>query len=106
MNLRRLYANLGVTPRAEVRLDLRLPVQPGTELFVPASRYGGLAKKVRTVFDPAGRTEEVVLGRIENDLVTLTRRFVEPLIGAFEGSRLDDETYERIVGEVRAASAS
>jgi hypothetical protein len=99
LNYRRLYANLGVTPRADLRIDIRIPTLPGTTLFVPASPYGGLHRKERTVLEGVSHIEEVVLGRIEQGLVALTRSFAEPLIAAFESSRLGDEVYEQIVND-------
>jgi hypothetical protein len=102
VNLRRLYGNLGVTPRADLRIDIRLHAL--TELvFRPPN--GRLSRKERTVSGKVSHIEEAVLGRIENDLVTLTRHFAEPLINAFEGSHLDDDTYNRIVDEVRASTS-
>jgi hypothetical protein len=103
LNLRRLYGNLGVTPRADLRVDIRFPAEIGTFLRVPANN--GAARKTRTLAEDVSHVEEIVLGRIENDLVTLTRRFAAPMLEAFEGSQLDDETYERIIGEVQASAS-
>ncbi len=97
LNYRHLYANLGITPRADIRFDFRLRGLPPV-LLAPTSPQGKIVAKVRTA-DPVGHTEEVVLGRIEHDLLALTKRFAAPLIAAFEGAQLDDETYQQIVSQ-------
>jgi hypothetical protein len=104
LSYRRLYANLGVTPRADLRIDIRMLASSGTVLFVPATPYGGLHRKARTILvQPVASVEEVVLGRIEHDLLALTKHFAEPLIASFEGSQLSDETYQLIVSEFLAS---
>lgn len=96
-SFKRLYLNLGVTPRADLRIDIRLPALTTTTLSVPASPHGGIVNRERTLRTLLRHREDVVLGRIEHDLVALTRRFAEPLMEAFEDYQLPDEIYEQIV---------
>lgn len=103
LNLRWLYGSLGVTLRADLRVDIRFPAEIGTFLRVPAPN--GVVRRTRTSPEDVSHIEEVVLGRIDNDLVALTRRFAAPMLEAFEGSCLDDETYQRIIGEVQASAS-
>jgi hypothetical protein len=103
LNFRRLYANLDVTPRADLRIDIRLMASTSSTLFVPASVYGGLHEKKRTDLQHVSHREDLVLGRIDHDLVAITRRFAEPLINAFEGYHLPDEIYEQIVNRLLAS---
>ena len=99
LNYRRLYANLGVTPRAELRIHIRMQAWSGTTLLVPASPYGGFLKKESTALQSTGHFEEVVLGRIEHDLVPLTKRFTESITKSYESFQLSEEVYQQIVNE-------
>ncbi len=96
--LRRLYANLGITPRADLRIKIRFPMMHQHII------YEGFPTQNDW---PGGvHLEEVVLGRIEHELLSLTRHFAEPiLMSMFQGSRLEDEAYERIVADVRASAS-
>jgi CobQ/CobB/MinD/ParA nucleotide binding domain len=95
---KRLYESLDVSPRAEVRIMI--------EHFGLAGRFLGATNR----FSPPGPTgvdsmrtkADVVLGRIEGDLLKLVKRFTEPLFEIFDFHHVDDSVYEPLIESVRS----
>ena len=93
---RRLYERLGVTPRAEVRISIGFGGLLGRQLATVRPFESAIPAGVSTA-DETRKEAEVVLGRIDNDLVQLVKSFAAPLFEIFDFTELPDALYENIV---------
>jgi hypothetical protein len=95
----RLYGRMGITPRAEVRFFVGIFGIKDHKLAVPAEVAGGWYER-STAVDQEAHEIEIVVGRVESDLIQYVKSLAEPLLEVFEFASLTDREYEEIGRQV------
>jgi hypothetical protein len=100
----RLYGRLEVAPRSEVRIIIEHAGLENRQLK-SADRARIRAVRRPSDVDRAKASIEVVIGRIESDLVELVKTIAEPLFEIFDFHRFDDSVYRGLVDHVISRKA-
>jgi hypothetical protein len=85
----RLYEKLGVPPRAEVRIVVEHSGLKGRRLV-----RGGVELMRPSEIDKLTTGLEVVIGRIESDLLELVKKIAQPVYEVFDFKSFSDSDYE------------